>query len=117
MRFLRNWLRIERPPGVALHPTRTVLMQVPTGEAFARAVDGIERLLGGVVRERNPLQGTLEATFGLLNSERITVTIKPNTPESSRVLIESRRGVSGEAPRASQYVDALAQFLSKDDSD
>ncbi|HZZ65411.1 MAG TPA: hypothetical protein VFE17_07935 [Candidatus Baltobacteraceae bacterium] len=113
MRFLKRWLRIDRPPGVALHPTRTLELDVPAQVAFQRSIEGIQNTLGGIIREKDEQSGTIEATFGLINSERITVSVVPAGDHSSRVVIESRRGVSGEPPPTSQYVDALAEYLQR----
>lgn len=111
MSFFFKWLRPERPSGVALHPTQTVDVQLPPARAFERCVEGIENVLGGVVRERDAQHGTIDATFGLVNSERISVTVEPLEDGGSRVIIESRRVLSAEPPRASPYVGALARFL------
>jgi len=111
MRFLFKWLRPERPPGVALHPSRTVELDMPPAQAFVRSMEGIERILGGYVRESDAAKGTIEATFGLVNSERLMVTVQPLEGERSRVIVESRRGASAEQRAGSQYVDALAKYL------
>jgi hypothetical protein len=111
MSFFFKWLRPERPPGVALHPSRTVEVDMPFEVAFDRCIEGIEGSLGGVVRDRDPQRGTIEATFGLVNSERLNVTLERMQDGRTRVIIDSRRGLSMEPARSSQYVDALAQFL------
>jgi hypothetical protein len=111
MSFFFKWLRVQRPSGVALHPTRTVELEMQPAQAFDRAVHGIEQILGGIVGESDRARGTIEATFGLINSERITVAVEPLEDNRSRVVIESRRGVSGQPPTKSQYVDALANYL------
>jgi hypothetical protein len=110
MSFFFKWLRPERPSGVALHPAQTVESALPPARAFERCVQGIENVLGGVVRERDAQSGTIDATFGLVNSERISVTVEP-LDEGSRIIIESRRVLSAEPPRPSPYVGALARFL------
>lgn len=111
MRYLLKWLRPERPPGVALHPSRTIELDMPAARAFVRSMEGIERILGGYVRESDAARGTIEATFGLVNSERLMVTVQQLESDRSRVIIESRRGASPEARESSQYVDALANYL------
>jgi hypothetical protein len=111
MRFLFKWLRVERPAGVALHPSRMIELPTPPATAFERSIEGIDRVLGGIVRDADRTHFTIEATFGLINSERLTVRIEAIPGDRSRVIIESRRGVTGEPPRGSQYVDALAKFL------
>jgi hypothetical protein len=111
MSFILKWLRPERPPGVALHPSRTIELDAPFEVAFDRCVDGIEGALGGVIRERDAEHGTIEATFGLVNSERLSVSLDRMEDGRTRVLIESRRGLATQPSQGSQYVDALAHFL------
>ena len=112
MKFLRNWLRVERPAGVALHPVRTVEIDGPVADAYARCVTGIEQILGGNIAARDPVAGTLEARFGLVNSERLTVSIERLEESRTRVTIEARRGAIPEQPQqSSSYVDALARYL------
>jgi hypothetical protein len=111
MSFFFKWLRPERPPGVALHPTQTVELDLPYEVAFDRCIEGIEGVLGGVVQDRDVEGGRINATFGLVNSERITVTLQRKAEGGTRVIIESRRGLTAEPARGSQYVTALAHFL------
>lgn len=111
MSFFFKWLRPERPAGVALHPTRTVNLDEPAAAAFDRCVAGIESVLGGVVRESDRQRGTIDATFGLVNSERISVTVEAIDESHARAIIESRRVLTAEPARTSQYVSALARYL------
>ena len=111
MAFLFKWLRVERAERVTLHPTRTLDVAVTYEATFARCVDGIERVLGGVVRERDAARGTLEATFGLTFSERLTCALERVDAGRTRVRIDSRRGAVGEPRTQSDYVDRLADWL------
>ncbi len=111
MKFLRDLLRVERPPGVALHASETVEVEAPFDAVFTRCVRGIEDVLGGAVRECSEERGSIEATFGLIDSERLTCTVQRIGADRTRVVIESRRGASAEPARPSQYVRALAEFL------
>ena len=113
MKFLRNWLRVERPPGVATHASQTVEVDEAYAEAFRRCVRGIEDVLGGAVRDSDEDSGTIEATFGLINSERLTCKLSGIDDRRTRIIIESRRGISGEPARPSDYVRALAEYLRK----
>lgn len=112
MSFIFKWLRPERPGGVALHPVRIVELDEPVEAAYGRCAQGIERVLGGVIRETDERHTHIDATFGLVNSERITVTLEPVNDARTRVTIESRRVLSAEPVRTSQYVGELAKFLS-----
>lgn len=111
MSFIFKWLRPDRPSGVALHPLRILEMDEPVEAAFARCTEGIERVLGGAIRETDAARTRIEATFGLVNSERITVTLEPMENARTRVTIESRRVLTTEPARSSQYVGELAKFL------
>lgn len=117
MKFLREWLHIERPPGVALHASQTVDVHGSFAVVFARTAGGIEQVLGGVVRSSDDRAGVIEATFGLVDSERLTCTISRIGDDRQRVRIESRRGARGEPAKPSQYVHALARFLESDPSE
>jgi hypothetical protein len=111
MKFLREWLRIERPSGVALHASQTLELQQPYAAAFERCIRGIENVLGGAIREADERRGNIEATFGLINSERLSCTVERIDDANTRILIESRRGATPQPPQSSQYVRALAEFL------
>ena len=103
--------QIERPQGVTLHPSRTIDVDAAPPAVFAKCIDAVERVLGGAIRESDAARGTIEATFGLVNSERLSISIDALEEDRSRVLIQSRRGASAEPRKRSEYVDALAEFL------
>lgn len=111
MQFLRRWLKIDRPQSAAISPHCKLELLESYDRVFDRAVEGIERTLGGVVRDADRERGTIEATFGLTFSERLTVEVERVEPNLTRVRIESRRGVQAQARYTSDYVDALASFL------
>lgn len=111
MKFFRDWLRIERPSGVALHAAQTIELDLPCDEAFALCARGIEDVLGGAIRSRDEQHGVIEATFGLIDSERMTCTLESLGERRTRAIVESRRGARPEPARASRYVRALAEFL------
>lgn len=113
MKFLRNWLRVERPPGVATHASQTIEIDDAYADAFHRCVRGIEDVLGGAVRESDEQRGTIEATFGLINSERLSCKLAAIGDRRARIIIESRRGISAEPAKPSDYVRALAEYLRK----
>ncbi|HEY8298066.1 MAG TPA: hypothetical protein VIG32_08610 [Candidatus Baltobacteraceae bacterium] len=114
MSFILKWLRIEKPSGASLRPSRVVEVPRAYDAAFDRCVDGIERVLGGVVRESDRAAGTVEATFGLTFSERLTCSLDPLDAQRTRARIESRRGAQPQARVRSDYVDRLAEYLTND---
>jgi hypothetical protein len=113
MRFLRAWLRVDRPQSAAVAPSKAVDVPRPFDEVFDRCVDAIENVLGGTVAQlaRSARAGTIEATFGLAFSERLTCTLEASDDARTRVRIESRRGARTEPLMRSDYVDRLAQVL------
>lgn len=111
MKFLRDWLRVERPAGIAPTTSQRVEMDLSFADAWKKCVHGIEEVLGGAVREADERQGTIEATFGLVNSERLSCSLKMRGERATDVLIVSRRGASAQPAKPSQYVRALAEFL------
>lgn len=110
IRFLKRWLRVERPSGVWLNPSTTIAVDAPIDDVFARALRGIEWTLGGHIRAADRDAGTIEASFGLVNSERLTCTLEADGA-TTRVRITSRRGPDAEQRRRSDYVEALAAYL------
>jgi hypothetical protein len=111
MSFFFKWLRPERPTGVSLHPVRKLELAEPFESVFARSIEGIERILGGIVRESDAQRGTIDATFGLVNSERLSVTLERMENDRTRAIVESRRTLTPSPAVRSDYVDALANYL------
>lgn len=111
MKFLRNWLSLERPAGVALHASRKIEIAAPFDRVYDRCLGGIEQILGGHVSSADRAAGVIEATFGLINSERLTIRLEKTAGENTAATIESRRGAVSSAPASSSYVDALANYL------
>ncbi len=111
MKFFRDWLRVERPPGVAPTASQTIVLERPCERLFQECIRGVEDVLGGSVRESDSQSGRIEATFGLVNSERLRCTIEKLDEHRTRVTVESRRGASAEPAKPSQYVRALVEFL------
>ncbi|MBV9271777.1 MAG: hypothetical protein JO165_11830 [Candidatus Eremiobacteraeota bacterium] len=111
MRFLKRWLRIERPESAAIRPSRKIVVDAPYDEAFDRTLHGIEQVLGGVVRDSDRETGSIEATFGLTFAERLSCSLERADEEHTNVRITSRRGVQAEARQHSDYVDVLAKYL------
>lgn len=112
MRFLRKWLSVERPQGVSLNPSRTIEIEAPAGDVFDRCMKAVEQVLGGHADTADRKRGEIEATFGLINSERLSISFESLSTDRTRVRIQSRRGAISQQPRESSYVDALTSFLS-----
>ena len=112
MKFFLKWLKIDRPSGVALHPSRTVELDLPQVAAYERCRTIVTDVLGGnITSEDSPR--AIDASFGLVNSERISISIEAVGENTSRVLIQSRRLLSAEAPVRSNYVETIARTLAR----
>lgn len=88
------------------------MIDAPRAAVFERCVDAVKNVLGGHISSANQDEGTIEAGFGLINSERLTLAVE-TIDGATRVTIEARRGAIGEPPRSSSYVDALAEYLAR----
>ncbi|MDQ2680766.1 MAG: hypothetical protein M3Y21_07075 [Candidatus Eremiobacteraeota bacterium] len=113
MSFLLKWLGIgvDRTANIGLRPSRTLELAAPIDRVFERCIDGLENVLGAIVRERDPQAGTIDASFGLMFSERIFCGLDTIDETHTRVRIESRRNAQAELPKGTQAIDRLAQFL------
>ncbi len=108
-----SWLGLEpRVKHVGLRPHRTIEVFLPYDRAFDQTLEGIERELGGTVRDRDRARGTIEASFGLTFSERLACTLERIDDFHTRVTIEARRPAQASPPKSSPYVEALARYLS-----
>lgn len=99
MSFLLKWLglTIEKPAGVAVRPSRTLELALPYGMVFERCVRGLEEALGAQVGVADPQTGCIEASFGLIFSERLACCVRRIDDQTTSVTIESRR-IAGSPP-------------------
>ncbi len=111
--FLLKWLglSIDRSANIGLRPSRTLEVGLPFEAAFERCIDGLENVLGAIVRDRDSSAGTIDASFGLMFSERIFCGLDAIDENRTRIRIESRRNAQVELPKGSEAVDRLTQFL------
>lgn len=84
-------------------------VDLSTQDAFARCKSGIENVLGGVVTGERAGEW-IEASFGLIDSERLACSFAAADSGRTRVTIETRRGARPDAA-PSRYVSALANYL------
>ena len=113
MSFLLRWLglTIEKPAGLTVRPARTVDVVLPYDEAFDRCVRGLEVAAGANVTLADRAGGTIEAAFGLINSERIGCTLKRIDDAHTAVTMESRRFAGTGLSQASPVLDRLEVWL------
>ncbi len=113
MSFLLKWLglNIERSSNIGLRPSRTLELELPFEAAFERCIEALENDLGAIVRDRNPQTGSIDASFGLMFSERIACSLTKIDQTHTMIRIESHRSAQIELPKDTQVLDRLTQFL------
>ena len=109
--FIKKWLGPDRPAGLAVYASRAVTLDAAFQEAYARCVHAVEDVLGGTLESTDAAQGVIEARFGLLHSERITVSLERVDSGHTGVRIQARRGITAQPAPSSQYVDAMCAYL------
>jgi len=108
--LIRRALRIERTD-LGLRPHREFTVSVGADEAFARARVAIERAIGANVYRADEATGTIEAAFGLVNHERLIVTLEAQGADVTRVAVEAYYPAGMKRPGRSQAVDVLADAI------
>ncbi|MBV8434845.1 MAG: hypothetical protein JO029_11255 [Candidatus Eremiobacteraeota bacterium] len=114
MSFILKWLGFEKPSAaIGLRPHRDVELPVDYDAAYARVLSGIELVLGANVSLDDRRGGTVEATFGLVNSERIRCTLTRVDPTCTHVRVEAFFPAGAAVPARSRAVEALAETLAR----
>jgi hypothetical protein len=112
--FILRWLGLgAAQPGVGLHPRRDVALALPYDAAFDGVLDAIDRVLGANVAACDRKAGTIEAAFGLVNSERVRCSVQRADAGRTAVRIEAYFPAGAEVPARSRAVDALAESLER----
>ncbi|GAC1655700.1 MAG: hypothetical protein NVS9B12_06920 [Vulcanimicrobiaceae bacterium] len=113
MKFLLKWLglSVEKTPGISVRPTRTFPVALGLAACFGRCVEGLEDVLGAQVRELDEQRGIVEASFGLMFSERIACSMRPIDETNTEVSLESRRIAASSLPKDSAVLDRLELWM------
>lgn len=113
MSFLLRWLglTIDRPEGLSVRPARTLDVPLPFDEAFDRCMSGLRDAVGANIAASDRAAGTIEATFGLINSERIACTVRRDGATQSLVTVESRRIAGAGLSKGSAVLERLAEWI------
>ncbi len=107
-----RWLGLERARvKVGLRPHREFAVALPYDEAFSKTLEAFELVLGASVWSDDRIAGTIEAGFGIVNSERIRATLERAGEAITNVRVEAFFPAGVEVPERSRYVDALAAAL------
>jgi hypothetical protein len=113
MSFIARWLnlRSQRRP-VGLRPHGEVSIDRPAIEAAQRVRRAIADVLGAHVSYDDGT--TIEAAFGLVQSERIRCSVSPIGESRSQVRAEAIFPPGRDAPQRSTAVDALLAAVARD---
>lgn len=111
MSFLLKWLRPETTAKVGLRPHRDVALSLDYDAAYSRVLEAIDATLGANVTIDDRRGGLIEAGFGLINSERVRVTLERTGESSTLARIEAFYAAGTTIPARSSAVEALADTL------
>jgi len=113
MSFILRWLGFvsERPSGIAVRPSRTVALEASYDSAFERCIRGLEDVVGAQIRDMDREHGTIDATFGLMFSERVACIVQRIDDGRTQVTLESRRIAGSGLPKDSAVLDRLYEWI------
>lgn len=97
-----------------MRPSRALTIAVPFDAAFERCLRGLQEIVGAQIRATDKQTGTIEATFGLMFSERLACSVHGIDEHSSHVTIESRRIAGADIPKSSAVLDRLAEWVAEE---
>ena len=111
MSFFLKWLKPDLKSRVGLRPHRKLTVEMTWDAAYVRALELLDSRLGANVTIDDRRGGFIEAGFGLINSERVRVTLERQSDLLTGVRIEAFYPAGATVPERSRYVDALADAL------
>ena len=105
-----GWLGLDRPePGIGLRPHGEFEIACGAEGAHARCVDALINVAGANIQADDGT--TIEAGFGVVNSERVRIALQPIDAATTRVRIEAFYPARLAPPPRSMAVDALTRAL------
>ena len=113
MSFILKWLRPETSSRIGMRPHRNVDVSLAIDAAYRQTLKLIDRELGANISVDDPKAFFIEATFGLINSERIRVNFEAIDPSNTRVRIEAYYPAGMKIAEKSIAVETLAKALGR----
>ncbi|HEX8805594.1 MAG TPA: hypothetical protein VF741_01550 [Candidatus Aquilonibacter sp.] len=104
-------LRKRTAPQIGLRPHRDVVVPLGVDAAQDRVLEALVRTLGANVNLDDRTAHVIEAGFGLVNAERVRVSLESEDASQTIVHIEAQYRAGLERPPSSRNVDALAEAL------
>jgi hypothetical protein len=108
--LVKRWLRSDRS-SVGLRPHREFVVAIERDRVYAQARDAVERAIGANIVSADERTGTIEAAFGLVNHERLIVTLESEGEGSTRVTVEAFYPAGVVKPPRSHAVEVLADAI------
>ncbi len=105
-------LRKRVAPKIGLRPHRDVVVPFGIDAAHERVLGALVKTLGANVYTDDRATHTIEAGFGLVNAERVLISLTSEGATQTRIEIEAHYRAGVERPSSSRNVDALANALS-----
>ena len=105
-------LQKRAAPQIGLRAHREVVVPLDIDAAQIRVLDALVKTLGANVFLDDRTAHVIEAGFGLVNAERVQVSLASEGATQTRVQIEAQYRAGVERPAQSRNVDALANALS-----
>lgn len=106
-------LQKRAAPQIALRAHREIVVPLDVGAAQVRVLDALVKTLGANVYLDDRAARVIEAGFGLVNAERVQISLFSEGAMQTRVQIEAQYRAGVERPAQSRNVDALADTLSR----
>jgi hypothetical protein len=111
MSFLLKWLRPPTSSRIALRPQRTLELPVAYEALYDRVLDALRVKLGANVYVDDRAGRSIEAGFGLVNSERLRVSFDVTDASRTVARIEAIFPAGMSVPPRSASLDALADAI------
>jgi len=113
--FLLKWLGFERAPqAFDVRPSRTIVLELSAEAAFDVVLRALDAAVGAQIESADRERGTIDATFGLIFSERIACSLRSLAPGSTEVVLESRRRAAARPTTDRDVLDRLTEYLTRD---
>jgi hypothetical protein len=104
-------LRKRTSAQIGLRAHRDVVLPIGIDAAHERVLDVLVKTLGANVYGDDRATHTIEAGFGLVNAERVRVSLASEGGAQTLVQIEAQYRAGLERPASSRNVDALANAV------
>jgi hypothetical protein len=111
MSFILKWLRPDTTTRIGMRPHRIVELELAIDDAYRHVLKLVDHELGANTSIEDPQTHFIEATFGLINSERIRINLEKIDKTHTRIRIEAYFPANMKIAEKSLAVETLARAL------